>query len=226
MTPGQFVLNQAQVVDAINCMFLASFAAPASHKVDRRTANKVREPTMRTDPTKAVRPTASNLVVALFTDSQSANGAVADLKDAGFSNGQISIAFSNAGKQARRGKAGVHSPGEHAVSGKGNSLAWRLRRSFEHDLHRSGTDQMAGQDENLSSNEPEQPYSEVDLRETLLSIGVAEDRILLLDHEITEKGTLILVNAADRSKDAESIMERNSGKIRTDTATERAPLAV
>ena len=36
----------------------------------------------------------------------------------------------------------------------------------------------------------------------------------------TTKGVLLLVNAGDRSKEAESIMERNSGQIRTDTATE------
>ena len=80
---------------------------------------------------------------------------------------------------------------------------------------------MSGQDKDLSSGEPLQNYSEIDLRETLQSMGVAEDRILLLNREIREKGVLLLINAGDRSKEAESIMERNSGQIRTDTATER-----
>jgi hypothetical protein len=180
---------------------------------------------MHTDLTEKIRPKTSNLVVALFADSQAAHGAIADLRDAGFSNGQISIAFSVEGKQAQLGKIEAYSPDQHVVSKERNSLAWKLRRSFEHDLHRSGTDQMARRNEDLSSDEPRETYSEVDLRETLQSMGVAEDRIFLLNREIGEKGVLVLVNAADRSNKAESIMERNSGQIRTDTATERPHFA-
>jgi len=83
---------------------------------------------------------------------------------------------------------------------------------------------MTGQDKDLSSGEPLENYSEIDLRETLESMGVAEDRILLLNREIREKGVLLLVNAGDRSKEAESIMERNSGQIRTDTADQATRL--
>jgi Heat induced stress protein YflT len=175
---------------------------------------------MHTDLTKKLRPKTFGLVVALFADSQAAHGALADLRDAGFSNGQISIALSVEGKQAQLGKAEADYLGQHAVSETRTSLVWKLRRGFEHDLHRSGTAQMAGQDKDTSSGEPFQNYSEIDLRETLQSMGVTEDRILLLNREITEKGVLLLVEAGDRSKEAESIMERNSGKIRTDTATE------
>ena len=80
---------------------------------------------------------------------------------------------------------------------------------------------MTGHDKDLSSGEPLENYSEIDLRETLESMGVAEDRILLLNREIREKGVLILVNSGNRSREVESIMERNSGQIRTDTVTER-----
>jgi hypothetical protein len=45
---------------------------------------------------------------------------------------------------------------------------------------------MTGQDKDLSSGEPLENYSEIDLRETLESMGVAEDRILLLNREIRE----------------------------------------
>jgi len=45
-----------------------------------------------------------------------------------------------------------------------------------------------------------------------------------MNREIRE-GVLVLVNAGDRSKEAESILERNAGQIRTDTVTERPPLA-
>jgi hypothetical protein len=176
---------------------------------------------MHTDLPEKIRPKTSNLVVALFAGSQAAHGALADLRDSGFSNGQISIAFSAEAKQTRLGKTEGHYPGQHAVSEARTSLVWKLRRSFEHDLHRSGTAQMTGQDRDLSSGQPLQNFFEINLGETLQSMGVAEDRILLLTREIKEKGVLLLVNAGDRSKEAESIMERNSGQIRTDTATER-----
>ena len=175
---------------------------------------------MHTDLIEKIRPKTSNLVVALFAGSRAAHGALADLTDAGFTNDQISIAFSAEGKQVRLGKNEAHNPGQHPVSEVTTSLDWKLRRSFEHDLHRSGTAQITGQDKDLSSGQPLRSYSEIDLRETLESMGVAEDRILLLNREITEKGVLLLVNAGDRSKEAESIMERNSGQILTDTATE------
>jgi hypothetical protein len=176
---------------------------------------------MHTDLTEKIRPKTSNLVVALFADSQAAHGAIADLRDAGFSNGQISIAFSVEGKQAQLGKIEAYSPDQHVVSEERNSLAWKLRRSFEHDLHRSGTAQMTGQDRDLSSGQPLQNFTEINLRETLESMGVAEGRILLLNREIRAKGVLLLVDAGDRSMEAESIMQRNSGQIRTDTVTER-----
>lgn len=178
---------------------------------------------MHTDLTEKIRPSTSELVVALFVDSQPANGALADLRDAGFSNGQISIAFSAEGHQAQLGKT-AHNLGRPSFAEERPSLGWRLRRSFEHDLHRSGTAQMTGQDKDLSSGETGQTYSEIDLRDTLQSMGVAEDRILLLNREIGEKGVLLLINAGNRSKEAESIMERNSGQIRTDTATEHHTL--
>lgn len=180
---------------------------------------------MHPDPTEMIRPMASKLVVALFTDIQSAHGAIVDLTGAGFSNGQISVAFYAENQQARLEATGVHSPSRRADPVGRSSLAWRLRRSFEHDLHRSGNDQMAGQDQDPSTGEVGRPYCVVDLRDTLLSMGVAEDRILLLNRELGDKGVLVLVQADERLKEAESIIERNSGQIRTDTATERPPSA-
>jgi hypothetical protein len=179
---------------------------------------------MHADLAKRIKPTDSNLVVALFTDRQYVQGAIADLRDVGFSSRQIRIAFSVESKQAEWGESAVRDQGRHAVSEEKNSLAWRLKRSFEHDLHRSGADQMTGEDEDLSSSGPGPPYSQVDLRETLLSMGVVEQRILLLNREMGEKGALVLVNAEDRTQEVESIMVRNSGQMRTDTATEHPPL--
>ena len=81
---------------------------------------------MHTDLIEKIRPKTSNLVVALFADSQAAHGALADLRDAGFSNGQISIAFSAEGRQAQLGKTEAHSIGQHAVSEKRNAWSGSL----------------------------------------------------------------------------------------------------
>ena len=165
---------------------------------------------MHADLTNRIKLTDSNLIVALFTDRQYAQGAIADLRDAGFSNRQIRIAFSIENKQTEWPKSAANDQGQNAVSEERNSLAWRLKRSFEHDLHRKGADQMTGQDEDLSSSGPLQPYTQVDLRETLLSIRVVEQRILLLNREMGENGALVLVNAERRTQEVESILTRNS----------------
>jgi hypothetical protein len=169
---------------------------------------------------QSVRPTAPNLVVALFTDSESLRDAVADLSSAGFGKSQISIAFSKSGKRAHAGDVIARSSTDQSVSGGEHSLSWKLKHSFEHDLHRKGIDQTKRTDE-FVSDKFDLPYSEVDLTETLSALGVAEDRILLLDREIGTNGSLVLVNPGYRAKEAQAILEHNCGIIRTDTATER-----
>ena len=61
----------------------------------------------------------------------------------------------------------------------------------------------------------------MNLHETLLKLCVIEDRIRLLKREIGPSGALVVVDANDRWNEAESILARVAGKIRTDTATER-----
>jgi hypothetical protein len=166
------------------------------------------------------RPTAPNLVVALFTDSQTMRDAIADLSAAGFGKSQISIAFSEAGKRTQAASSSSKDRLPKEQAGGEHSLSWKLKHSFEQDLHRSGADQMRRADGN-DSGEVGLPYSEVDLTETLSALGVAEDRILLLDREIGANGALVLVNPGYRAKEAQAILEHNCGIIRTDTATER-----
>jgi hypothetical protein len=180
---------------------------------------------MQTVIQKNARLAASDLVVSLFTDIQSASGAIADLGDAGFDKSQILVALSTEGRRGQKHLSIVQDLADQEHLEQTKSLAWRLRRSFEHDLHRRGTDQMAGQDKNQSSGEAILPFTEVNLGDVLLPLGVCEDTVQLMDREIGPDGVLILVHAPFHCKEAQSILERNTGIIRTDTATESHPLA-
>ena len=56
---------------------------------------------MATAALKITGATVPNLVVALFTDSHSAHGAIADLESAGFHKDRVAVAFSAEGKKAQ-----------------------------------------------------------------------------------------------------------------------------
>jgi len=165
---------------------------------------------------------ARNLVVALFMNIQDARGAIADLADAGFGKSQIRVIFSDQVKIVIRENSEVKTVGKQTTLDGEKSLVWKLRRSFKHDLHRSGTDQMTGQDQNQSSSSGAALYSEVSLGAALSPLGVAEDTIGLLNREMGSDGLLILVDAGLCCSQTQSILERNAGIIRTDTTTEHA----
>jgi hypothetical protein len=167
-------------------------------------------------------PAARNLVVGLFTDVKDARGAIVDLSDAGFGKNQIRVAFSDETKALPHKGSEVTAADHPAIAGGEKSLVWRLRQSFVHDLYRSGTYQIKGEDQNQSSGGTGAPCSEVDLSEALSPLKVAESTIRLLSHEIGRGGALVLVDAVFRCNEAQAILERNAGIIRTDTATERA----
>jgi hypothetical protein len=177
---------------------------------------------MQTDLIQSTISDARNLVVALFMNIQDARGAIADLADAGFGRSQIRVIFSEQAKIVIREDSDVRAVDKQSTLDGGKSLVWRLRRSFNHDLHRSGTDQMTGQDQNQSSSSSAALYSELSLREALSPLGVAEDTIGLLNRGMGPHGLLILVDAGLRCSQTQSILERNAGIIRTDTATEHA----
>ena len=80
---------------------------------------------------------------------------------------------------------------------------------------------MSGDDSDQDVSDMEESYSEVDLHDTLQAMGVAEDRILLVNRALGEHGVLVLVEAEDSMRQVQSILERNSGQIRTDSVTER-----
>jgi hypothetical protein len=156
----------------------------------------------------------ADLVAALFHDEMSARDAIADLKIAGVRAGQIGVALSQLGKLELSKSVPCDLQGKH-------SIWWKLRHSFEHDLHSHFAGLSSRHDEVATSGETT-PYTEVDLNDTLRDIGVAPATISLLDREIGANGMLILVDAKDRCDEVESILERNRGTSRTVMATERA----
>jgi len=165
------------------------------------------------------RPAAPPVAAALFNDPACLHDAVADLREAGFED--IAIAFSlEATREPQKDLKAQHARQE-AVHGEKHTLPWRVRHGIEEDIHRKGAEILAGQgkDGTISGS----PYREVDLQETLQGMGVAQYRIDLISREIGIGGSLLLVQAGERSEEAQAILEQNCGINRTDTATERAP---
>ncbi len=160
---------------------------------------------MSMDSTRII-PEVSEMVVALFTDLKHAKDAICDLSRVGFDASQINVAYAVASKR--------HSD----VSGAEHTVLWSLKDSFERDLHHQGASQIAGETGRGNASEVS-PYTEVDLRTALSEVGVAPDRILLIEREIGE-GLLLLVKSGGHSEKAQEILERNEGTIRTDTALE------
>jgi hypothetical protein len=167
---------------------------------------------MWTHPIRRMGLTRSNLVAALFLKPVSARDAIADLKIAGFQGSDIGVASSG---QAVGAPADLD--GEH-------SIRWKVRHSLDRDSHSQGPGLSSRQD--AAAAKEEQPaYTAIDLTETLRGLGVAEDTIHLLDDEMGAHGLFILVHAGDRGEEAESILDRNRGFVRTVMITERTHAA-
>ena len=179
---------------------------------------------MKRDQLRSSAAVNSRVVVALFGQTKQVSDAVADLTHAGFDKYQIRVGFAADGRQ----EAPHNGHGNHKNASEDprrqHTLSWRLRRSFELDLHRRGESQLSGRGKDRSSPvRLHELYSTVNLHDALQSLCAREDRIRLLKNEIGPKGAIILVDAEDRWNEAESILARVAGKIRTDTATELPP---
>jgi hypothetical protein len=113
----------------------------------------------------------------------------------------------------------IETPGD--LEGK-HSIRWKVRHSIKHDSHGRGLSSRA---DAAAANEEKPGYTEIDLTETLRGLGVAENTITLLDEEMGTDGMFVLVNAGDRGEEAESILDRNRGFVRTVMVTERTHTA-
>jgi hypothetical protein len=170
---------------------------------------------MWTHPVRRMGRTRSNTVAALFLKGVSACDAIADLKIAGFPTSDIGVALSKQGEREQHRCPDL--AGKH-------SIRWKVRHSLKHDLHTQGGGLSSRPD--AAAADLEKPgYTEIELTETLRGIGVAEDTIKLLDEEMGRDGMFVLVHAGDRGEEAESILDRNRGFLRTVMVTERTPAA-
>ena len=140
------------------------------------------------------------------------------LKLAGFEADDIGVAMSGqAHLVTDAGGDAKHSFPD--IEGK-HSILWRLRHSFEHDLHTQGGD-LSIADELAAINKEKPAFTELDLSDTLGSVGVAKETIKILEDRMGRDGLFIIVNAGERGeKEVESILVRNRGMLRTAMATE------
>ncbi len=177
---------------------------------------------MWTHPIRRMGLTRSNLVAALFLKAVSARDAIADLKIAGFHTSDIGVALSKHGeREQQRSPETVRTPDN--LEGK-HSIPWKVRHSLTNDSHSHGPG-LSSRGDAAEANEEQPVYTEIDLTETLRGLGVAEDTIQLLDQEMGRDGLFVLVHAGDRGDEAESILDRNRGFIRTVMVTERTHAA-
>ena len=128
---------------------------------------------------------------------------------AGFRAGDIGVCTS---RESRNAPLAADPAGKH-------SLRWRLRHSAEHDSTSSGPGLTSEPAKNAASQE-DAPYTELDLASAMRSMGLGPDTIQLVDREIGPDGLLIFVSAGERSREVESILEKNRGILRTSMATQ------
>lgn len=177
---------------------------------------------MWTHPIRRMGLTRCNLVAAVFLKVISARDAIADLKIAGFHTTDIGVALSKQGEREQQGgPEAVRAPDN--LEGK-HSIPWKVRHSLKHDSHSHGPG-FSSQKDAAEANEEQPVYTAIDLTDTLRGLGVAEDTIQLLHQEMGKDGLFILVHAGDRGEEAESILERNRGFLRTVMVTERTHAA-
>jgi len=177
---------------------------------------------MWTHPIKRMGLTRSNLVAALFLKPVSARDAIADLKIAGFRCSDIGVAISHLGqRELERSPNAARETCD--LDGK-HSIRWKVRHSLQHDLQTHGGG-LSSRPDAAAANEEKPAYTDIDLTDTLRGLGVSEDTITLLDEEMGTNGMFVLVHAGDRGDEAESILDRNRGFVRTVMITERTHAA-
>jgi hypothetical protein len=163
---------------------------------------------MWTENAQRIGITPNKLVAAVFLDETAARDAIADLKLAGFTAGDIGVCSSCGGGHKDADPAGKH------------SLRWRLRHSFQSDLYKQGPAVPTSKGHEALANQEGIPYTELDLAEAMRALHMPPETIQLVDREVGPDGLLIFVAAGyDREREVESILERDRGILRTSMAT-------
>ncbi len=164
------------------------------------TQNQVRQSTTF----RVASRTVHTVALAYFSDYRGVSDSVRDLCVAGFDEFGINVSASSvAGVSTARSKV----VGEH-------SKLWLWRKIRLHDRHRSGANQMRGLDPTpLEGMSPTCPV--LDLTLSLNAMHVPPSMIALLQKGVENEGTFVLVDAADRVQEADAILDRNAGLLRT-----------
>jgi hypothetical protein len=155
--------------------------------------------------------TIDNVSLAYFADYRRISDSVRDLCTAGFAAGGINISQSRAQQKA---SPKMQEGGQLPDAIGAHSRLWRWKRTLAHDRQRRGADQMSGLD--MAPSEGKNPTcSSFDLQTTLTAMHVPAMVITLLLQDVQNEGMFLLVDASDRVREADSILDRNAGYIRT-----------
>jgi hypothetical protein len=155
--------------------------------------------------------TINNVSLAYFEDYRRISDSVRHLCTAGFAADGINISQSRAQQRANP-KMYQGGPLPDAIGV--HSRLWRWKRTLAHDRQRRGADQMKRLD--IVPLEGKNPTcSSFDLQATLAAMHVPATVITLLLQDVQNEGMFMLVDASDRVREADSILDRNAGYIRT-----------
>lgn len=164
------------------------------------------------DMTRQIAPL--GVVAATFYDWKHANDAIVDIQEAGFGHNAVALAFST--EAARRSTS---------VTLQEHSWLWKFRQRHEQDLHQRGDELMSTSAGEVPLHQSAAEVAAIDPMEVNLSVVLemfgadSEDRIAILNHDMSPKGALLLVKCDTRAREVEAILERNAGTIRTEAVT-------
>jgi hypothetical protein len=155
--------------------------------------------------------TVANVSLAYFADYRGVSDSIRDLCTAGFEARNINISQS-AAEQKTHPQAEAAGPLPNAIGA--HSKLWLWDQYRKHDRQRSGADQMSGL--NPTPSEGANPTcSSFNLQGALSAMHVPPVVITLLLRDVQSHGMFMLVDADGRVDEADSILDKNAGLIRT-----------
>ncbi len=171
----------------------------------------------------------SEVALAYFINAKCVHDATTDLCRAGFRPEQIHItgvypSYPPSTADPRH----LQKLSDEVANPSLHSHFWSMKDSFLHDQHRQGAEQLAN--ENSKPAEVAPPTPAINLHDKLATLGVAEETIWLIEHEVEADRIFMLVEAGHRVDEANYIMEHDCGQIRTETikgwpASRKTPLS-
>lgn len=152
-----------------------------------------------------------NVALAYFTSPQRISDSIRDLCTADFAACHINISPLGA-QTAVTDENGGSQPLHNAIGD--HSLTWRWNRARHHDHSRRGADQLSGTNPTPAEGSNPTCYS-FDVSIVLTALRVPAQVIALLQRELGQNGQFVMVDASDRVQEADRILDRNAGSLRT-----------